>query len=286
MTDTLNPRPAPTRGPAPARALSPSRPPVRQIRQGPTSRQSGGPAAPGSRDGAPGRRRHARCPRSTAAAAPAGTGGPASGHRRTVPVEPRRLRLGERLLLRSSPGRLAGLDGLVLWLLRCRQRHHRGQAAGVAVGDGAVRAALRAELLEHPRAAGPHGGRHGLARLSGRPPGRGPRHGGSAPGPPCRAPRRCGHGADPGGRADVPVQQPRRPAGTPHDRGRLCRAALHPGRAPALAPVRRGAPGLRVPHQAAAGPAGCPRLRPGVPARGAGRGWASASSTCSPRARR
>ena len=35
MTDTLSPRPAPTRGPAPARALSPSRPPVRQIRQGP-----------------------------------------------------------------------------------------------------------------------------------------------------------------------------------------------------------------------------------------------------------
>ena len=81
--------------------------------------------------------------------------------------------------------------------------HHRRQAAGVAVGDGAVGADLRLNSLEHPRAAG--------ARWAS------PRSACSTPR--CalvrrrrRAARRRGPRADAGRRADVPVQQPGRAA--------------------------------------------------------------------------
>ena len=46
------------------------------------------------------------------------------------------------------------LEGVLLRLVRRGQLHHRRQAAGVAVGDGAVGADLRRQLVEHPGAAG------------------------------------------------------------------------------------------------------------------------------------
>ena len=62
---------------------------------------------------------------------------------RHLPVEPRRLGLGELLLRRRRPGRHAVAEGLAVRGPRRAGPHHRGQAAGVAVGHGAVRADLR-----------------------------------------------------------------------------------------------------------------------------------------------
>ena len=46
------------------------------------------------------------------------------------------------------------LEGVLLRLLRLRELHHGRQATGVAVGDGAVRAHVRGERVEHSGAAG------------------------------------------------------------------------------------------------------------------------------------
>ena len=59
---------------------------------------------------------------------------PAPGDRHPLPLGPRRLRLGQRLLLGRRAGRVVELEGLLLRFLRRRQRHHRRQAAGLAVG--------------------------------------------------------------------------------------------------------------------------------------------------------
>ncbi|WP_185982446.1 hypothetical protein [Arthrobacter sp. KBS0703] len=55
-------------------------------------------------------------------------------------MEPGRVRLGQRVLLGGGPGRLAGLDGVVLRLVRRRERHHGGQTACRAVDDRPLRA--------------------------------------------------------------------------------------------------------------------------------------------------
>ena len=61
---------------------------------------------------------------------------------------------------------------------------------------------------------------------------------------------------DPGRRADVPVQQPGRPAGAAADRLRLRHRARGGDREHPLAGARRGVRRLRLPHQDAAGAAG------------------------------
>ena len=81
----------------------------------------------------------------------------ARGNGRALPVGPRRLRLGQQLLLRGRAGGHEELEGVLLRLLRRGELHHRRQAAGVAVGDGAVGPDLRRQRVEHPRAAGARG---------------------------------------------------------------------------------------------------------------------------------
>ena len=75
---------------------------------------------------------------------PPGAPRPAGRHRPAVPVGPRRVRLGELLLLRGRPGRVGLVEGVLLRLLRRRQLDHRRQAADGAVADGPVGADLRA----------------------------------------------------------------------------------------------------------------------------------------------
>ena len=158
----------------------PSRPPPGSPRRGPAR------AGPGRPVGAPGAPRLLRPPPSSTCGAWARPGGPTRSTR--PPRRPAR-RAGRRC---SSA-------------LRRRQRDHRRQDAGVAVGDGPVGADLRAEQLEHPRPAGADGRRVRRAAVRDRH----ARRTGRRRGPD----RRGGARAHPGRGADVPLQQPRRAAG-------------------------------------------------------------------------
>ena len=166
---------------------------------------------PGGRLGAAAAR-----PARPTALGPARTAGAARRHRAAVPVGPRRVRLREQLLRRRGAGRHAELEGVAVRFAGLRQRDHRRQATRRVLGDGAVRADLRLQLVEHAGA-----GRAGRRRL-----GRPALRGGA---PLVRAGRwpvrRRGARADPGGRADVPVQQPGRDPGAAARRGRLLRGA-------------------------------------------------------------
>ena len=177
-----------------------------------------------------------------------------------LPLEPRRLRLGERLLLRRGTGRLAELARDAIRILRCLERHHRGQDPGLAVGDGTERSHLRRERLEHPDAAGARGRGRGLAPLP---------HSAA----PCRADGRSAGRSDPGAHAgrdpDVPLQQPRRAADAAPGRGRVCHCPGPGRRLDPLADARRRRGGLRVPGQDAPGIPRDPRLRIGLSHRGA-----------------
>ena len=85
----------------------------------------------------------------------------------------------QQLLLRRRASRHQELEGVLLRLVRRVQLHHRGQAAGGAVGHGALGPTLRRQRLEHPRPPGPRGrGRRGRAL-------RQPSNGGSVPVPAC-----------------------------------------------------------------------------------------------------
>ncbi len=97
----------------------------------------------------------------------AGSAHPPRQYRRALPVGPRRQRLGQLLLLCRRAGRHQELEGHVLRLLRLVQLHHGGQAAGLPVADGDLGAHLRAQLVEHARAAGSGGRGHGGAGLPG-----------------------------------------------------------------------------------------------------------------------
>ena len=80
-------------------------------------------------------------PRASPAGSPgrAGADRPAGRDRGAVSVEPRRQRLGQQLLRRRGAGRLAELEGAAVRVQRRRQRDHRRQDAGGAVGDGDCR---------------------------------------------------------------------------------------------------------------------------------------------------
>ncbi len=141
-------------------------------------------------------------------------------------VGPRRIGLGERLLLGGRPGRHEELEGVLLRLVRLVELHHRRQAAGVAVGDGALGAPVRREL--RGASSCPRRSRAWPRSASST----SPCAAGSGPG----AALLAGAGArlDAGRRADVPLQQPRRPAGPAARRRRLrhrprARAAAAPG---------------------------------------------------------
>ena len=129
---------------------------------------------------------------------------------------PRRLGLGQRLLLGRRPGREHQLEGLLLRLVRRLQLHHCRQAAGLVVGDGAVSPNVRGQRLERPGAAGPRRVWPPSAWSM-------PRYGGGSPRrPACWPARRWRSHRWP---RHVPLQQPRRPAGAGHDRGGLCHGA-------------------------------------------------------------
>ena len=68
-------------------------------------------------------------------------------HRRALPVGAGFARLGQQLLRGRRAGRHAGLEGLAVRIAGRRQRHHGGQAARRAVGDGVVRQAVRLQRL-------------------------------------------------------------------------------------------------------------------------------------------
>ena len=81
-------------------------------------------------------------------------------------------------------GRHEELEGVLLRLARLLELHHRRQAAGVALGDGAVGPDLRLQQLEHARAAGARGRRR-RRRCSTR------RCGAGSGPPPASPPARC-----------------------------------------------------------------------------------------------
>ncbi len=58
--------------------------------------------------------------------------------------------VGQLLLLRRRAGRHPELEGVLLRILRRRQLHHGGQAAGLVVGHGALGPHLRPQFVERP----------------------------------------------------------------------------------------------------------------------------------------
>ena len=204
------------------------------------------------------------------AGAPRGPGlGPPGAHRppgrdgHGLHLGARRLGLGQLLLLGGRAGRNEELEGVLLRLVRLVELHHRRQAPRRALGDGDLGADLRSQLVEHPRAPGVGGrGRGGAALRDGAavvPTGR-------------RAHRRCRAGDDARGRADVPLQQSRRPLGAAlrprHLRHGACaRTGEH---------VVAGAGGLGRRHRASS--PRCSRPSSSCPP--------SPSCSCSPRRRR
>ena len=129
------------------------------------------------------------------------------------------------------------LEGLVLRVARRVELHHRRQAAGVALGDGALGPPLRVLQREPPGAAGADGCGLGRAHLR-----RGPPHARALRTPGLadrRTPRRIRARLHPRRRADVPLRQPGRPAGPAHDRSGICRGA---GTAEGVVEVARPSP--------------------------------------------
>ena len=121
-----------------------------------------------------------------------------------LPVGPRRVGLGELVLLRRGAGRHEELEGVLLRLHRRVELRHRRQDPRVVVGHGAVGARLRRELVEHPRTAGARRRRRGRHPL---------RHGQALVLAGAALLAGAVFALHAGGRADVPVQQPRRAAG-------------------------------------------------------------------------
>ena len=171
---------------------------------------------------------------------PAGAARSPRAHRRGLPVEPQRQRVGQLLLLRCGASRFAELERPLLRRLRRCRVDHRRQAAGVPVGHGTVGADLRAELVVDPRPAGAHGRRERRPRPCQRQAALGRRG---------RAARRCGPRPHARRRPDVPLQQPRRAARAAHDGRRLGDGARHRARLDPLVRPRGGAHRPGLPHQ-------------------------------------
>ena len=77
----------------------------------------------------------------------AGDARPAGAHRGALPVQPDQERLRQRLLRGRGAGGDAFVEGVLLRLVRLVELHHGGQDARVVVGDGAVRAGVRVQLV-------------------------------------------------------------------------------------------------------------------------------------------
>ena len=164
--------------------------------------------------------------------------------------------MGERLLLRRRPGGLDELEGILLRLLRRLELHHRRQVAGRALGDGHLRADLRSELVEHPRAAGARRRRDGRLHLPHRPPvvpGGGSAH------------RRCDSRAHTGRSAHVPIRQSRRTPRAAAHRRNVRGGSCDRGWEDQVARPCRDTGWIRVPHQDAPGIPGRSRVRARLP---------------------
>ena len=174
----------------------------------------------------------------------AGPDRPAWHNRAAVPVEPRGLGLGQRVLLRRRPGGYQELGRVLLRLAGRLQLHHGRQGARRAVGDGDLGASFWLQRLERAGAAGAGRGGDGRDRLSRRPPlvwaGR-------------RTSRRRGGGAHAGRRPDVPVQQPGCARGAADHRGHLRNASRDRKWPDALVGAGRRADRGRIPGQGTAG---------------------------------
>ncbi len=79
-----------------------------------------------------------------------------SGDRDAVRLGPRRIGLGQQLLLGRSASRDQELEGILLRLLRRIELHHRRQTTRRPLGHGALGAGVRGQRVEHP---GPPGAR-------------------------------------------------------------------------------------------------------------------------------
>ena len=86
---------------------------------------------------------------------------PARRDRAALPVAPRRSGYANEFYAAAAQAGVDELEGVALRLARPGELDHGRQAAGVAVGDGALGPALRRRALEHPRAAGARGRRRG-----------------------------------------------------------------------------------------------------------------------------
>ena len=198
----------------------------------------------------------------------------ARARRRPLPLGARPQRLRQRVLQRRRARDEHELARLPLWILRHRRSDDGRQAAARAVGPGAVRARVRVQLMEHPRAAGADGRGDGRPDLRPHPPPLRPRG---------RLRGRPGARAHARHRRHRAPQQPRRAA-----RALLHRRALVPrqgarGRAHALARPRRRRGRARLRGQDGGRAArGARASRP----RGSGRRRATASRGCWPAARR
>ena len=112
-------------------------------------------------------------------------------------------------LFSCGPGWLGQLEGLSLGVPGLRERHHRGQAAGSPLADGAFRAHLWSEFLCHPPAGSADGRGNHLPALC---------HRASILGQLGGHRHRLHLHAHSGSRAHVPLQQPRCLAGVIDDR--------------------------------------------------------------------
>jgi hypothetical protein len=190
---------------------------------------------------------------------------------------PERVGRRQQLLRRRRSGRHQELEGVPVRVPRRVELHHRRQATGVAVGDGAVGPDLRVLELEHARARGAGGGRGRRAGLCGDP---------ALVRCLGRDRRRCGVGRHARRGAHVPLQQPRRAARAGARRRRLLPGAGAGAGRDEVDPRRRRHDRLRVPGQAAAGVHRAAGLRRRLPARGSRPAAPDASGRCSRRAPR
>ena len=191
-------------------------------------------------------------PRAHRAGAPAGRDG------RDVPVEHHHQCDGQSVLRRRRMGRFKELGGAAVRVAGPAQFHHRGQTAGLAVGHGVVRAAVRLQQRQHAGSRGADGrGGGGVALRCGQADQRAARG----------AAGRCGVSVNAGGGVDVSLQQPRRRDGVADDGRRLLHGARAAPRQRSLDRAGRGGAGIRLPCQDARRIDGDARHRAGVPAR-------------------
>ena len=176
-----------------------------------------------------------------------------------APMEPGCIRVRQRVLQRRRSSRLPKLGGIPVGLARCRQCHHRGQAACRHLAHGALSAPVGAEFVCHSASTSADGHRLHLSVLCHHAPLLG-QLGGNRRWPRFHLHARCG--------IDVPLQQSRRLAGSADAehfgvraaRPRERRFASREQKTDPVVHRRRRPYRIRVPYQTAASVPGVARL--------------------------